>query len=40
MKKIVILGAGIGGARSANLLSHRLDLKEWAVTVVDRAAAC
>ena len=37
MKNIVILGAGTGGALTANLLSHRLDLKEWAITVIDRA---
>jgi len=36
MKNIVILGAGTGGVLSANLLSHRLDLKEWAITVIDR----
>ena len=38
MKNIVILGAGTGGALSANLLSHRLDLKEWTITVIDRAS--
>lgn len=37
MKRIVILGAGTGGALSANLLSHRLNLKEWSITVIDRA---
>ena len=36
MKNIVILGAGTGGVLSANLLSHRLNLKEWAITVIDR----
>jgi sulfide:quinone oxidoreductase len=36
MKNIVILGAGTGGALSANLLSHRLDLRKWAITVIDR----
>ena len=36
MKNIVILGAGTGGAPPANLLRHRLDLKEWAFTVIDR----
>jgi len=35
MKNIVILGAGTGGALSANLLSHRLDLKQWKITVID-----
>ena len=38
MKNIVILGAGTGGALTANLLSHRLDLKQWAITVIDRAS--
>ncbi|MEP7183174.1 MAG: FAD/NAD(P)-binding oxidoreductase, partial [Betaproteobacteria bacterium] len=37
MKNIVILGAGTGGALTANLLAHRLDLREWAITVIDRA---
>ena len=37
MKNIVILGAGTGGALTANLLSHRLDLAEWKITVIDRA---
>lgn len=37
MKNIVILGAGTAGALSANLLSHRLDLAEWAITVIDRS---
>ena len=37
MKNIVILGAGTGGALVANLLSHRLDLAEWTITVIDRA---
>jgi len=36
MKHIVILGAGTGGVLSANLLSRRLNLKEWDITVVDR----
>jgi sulfide:quinone oxidoreductase len=38
MKNIVILGAGTGGALTANLLSHRLDLREWTITVIDRSA--
>ena len=36
MKKIVILGAGTGGALCANLLARRLSLKEWSITVIDR----
>ena len=38
MKNVVILGAGTGGALVANLLSHRLDLRQWAITVIDRAS--
>ncbi len=38
MKNIVILGAGTGGALTANLLSHRLNRKEWAITVIDRGS--
>lgn len=37
MKNIVILGAGTGGVLTANLLSHRLDLRTWSITVIDRA---
>jgi sulfide:quinone oxidoreductase len=37
MKNIVILGAGTGGALTANLLSHRLDLRTWTISVIDRA---
>ena len=36
MKKIVILGAGTGGALCANLLSRRLDARQWSITVIDR----
>jgi sulfide:quinone oxidoreductase len=36
MKNIVILGAGTGGALCANLLSHRVDPKQWSITVIDR----
>lgn len=38
MKNVVILGAGTGGALTANLLSHRLDLTEWTVMIIDRSA--
>ena len=38
MKNIVILGAGTGGALTANLICHRLDLKEWTITVIDRSS--
>jgi len=38
MKNIVILGAGTGGVLTANLLSHRLDLRLWQITVIDRGS--
>jgi sulfide:quinone oxidoreductase len=38
MKDIVILGAGTGGAIVANMLSHKLNHKEWNITIIDRAA--
>jgi sulfide:quinone oxidoreductase len=38
MKDIVILGAGTGGTIVANMLSHKLDHKEWNITIIDRAA--
>jgi sulfide:quinone oxidoreductase len=37
VKNVVILGAGTGGTLVANLLAHRLDLAEWAITVIDRS---
>ncbi|NJD88892.1 MAG: CBS domain-containing protein [Betaproteobacteria bacterium] len=37
MKQVVILGAGTGGALVANLLTQKLDLKEWVITIVDRS---
>lgn len=37
MKNIIILGAGTGGTLMSNLLSHRLNQKEWKVTVIDKA---
>jgi len=37
MNNIVILGAGTGGTLAANLLSHKLDLKEWTITIIDKA---
>ncbi len=37
MKKIVILGAGTGGVTVASMLRKRLDLKDWSITIVDRA---
>ena len=38
MKELLILGAGTGGAVTANMLNHKLDLKEWRITIVDRAS--
>ncbi len=37
MKNILILGAGTGGTIMANMLSQELDLKEWAIIVIDRS---
>jgi len=36
MKKLLILGAGTAGTMMANKLHRRLDLSQWAITVVDR----
>jgi len=36
MRKLVILGSGTAGTMIANKLRHRLDRKEWSITVVDR----
>jgi sulfide:quinone oxidoreductase len=36
MRKVVILGAGTGGAVMANLLNKRLDKKDWSITVIDK----
>jgi len=38
MKELVILGAGTGGAVAANMLNSKLNLKEWRITVIDRAS--
>ena len=37
MKDLMILGAGTGGVVAANMMSHKLNLKEWRITIVDRA---
>jgi len=37
MKELLILGAGTGGSVAANMLNHKLNLKDWRITVVDRA---
>ena len=36
MRHLVILGGGTAGTMIANKLRHRLDRKEWHITVVDR----
>ncbi len=38
MRNIVVLGAGTGGCIVANMLSHKLNQKEWKITVIDKAA--
>ena len=38
MKELSILGAGTGGVVGANMLNHRLNLKDWTITLVDRAS--
>ena len=37
MGNIVILGAGTGGAIIANMLSSKLNLKDWHITIIDKA---
>jgi sulfide:quinone oxidoreductase len=37
MDHIVVLGAGVGGAMSANMLDRRLDASEVEITVVDKS---
>ncbi len=37
MKKLLILGAGTGGALLSNLMLHKLDMKEWEITIVDKS---
>jgi sulfide:quinone oxidoreductase len=37
MKELLILGAGTGGSVAANMLNGKLNLKEWRITVIDRA---
>jgi sulfide:quinone oxidoreductase len=34
--RLLVLGAGTAGTMIANRLEHRLDLREWEITVVDR----
>ena len=37
MGNIVILGAGTGGIIVANMLSSKLNLKDWQITIIDKA---
>lgn len=37
MGNIVILGAGTGGIIAANMLSSKLNLKDWHITLIDKA---
>lgn len=37
MKNIVILGAGTGGTLMANLLSTKLDMRQWQISIIDNA---
>ncbi|MCP3898915.1 MAG: NAD(P)/FAD-dependent oxidoreductase [Desulfobacteraceae bacterium] len=37
MRNLVILGAGAGGTIVANMLSEKLDLDEWHITIIDRS---
>ncbi len=37
MKKIVVLGAGTGGTTIASMLAHRLNLKQWSISLIDKA---
>ena len=39
MKELLILGAGTGGVVAANMMVHKLNLKEWRITLVDRASS-
>ncbi len=38
MKELLILGAGTGGCVAANMLKGNLNLKEWRITIIDRAS--
>ncbi len=37
MKKLVILGSGTGGTIMANVMSRKLNMKEWSITIVDKS---
>lgn len=37
MKKLLILGSGAGGVMVATKLRHKLDPKEWKITIIDRS---
>ncbi len=36
MRRLVVLGAGTAGTMVANKLRHRLDGREWSITIVDK----
>ncbi len=36
MRKLVVLGSGTAGTMIVNKLRHRLDRRDWSITVVDR----
>ncbi len=36
MKKLLILGAGTGGAILANMMARKLDMTRWSITVIDK----
>lgn len=38
MRNIVILGAGTGDTVVANMLTHRPNLKERAISIIDKAS--
>jgi sulfide:quinone oxidoreductase len=37
VQNIVILGAGTGGTLLANMLTGKLNMKEWTITIIDRS---
>lgn len=36
MKKLLILGGGTGGTMLANIMSRKLNMRDWSITVVDK----
>lgn len=37
MKKLVVLGGGTAGTMLVNKIVHKLDRREWQITVVDKS---